>query len=336
MRRVLVTGGGGFVGQALVRALVERGAEVAVIGRNPYPQLEAIGVRCHLGDIRDPGAVERAAAGQDMVFHVAAKAGVWGSRRDYFGINRDGTANVLAACRQRGVARLVYTSTPSVVFDRRSLAGVDETTSYAARPLCYYAASKIAAERLVLEANGPDVSTVAIRPHLVWGPGDPHLVPRLLTRGRAGQLAIVGLGTNRVDITHIDNVVHAHLLAAENLATVADAAGQAFFIGQERPVELWPWINDLFARLDIPQVKRMVPFRVAYGVGFLLETIHALLRWEREPRMTRFIACQLAHSHWFSHRKAERILGYRPLVSTAEGVTQLVCSLRAQAGWQRR
>lgn len=327
MHRVLVTGGNGFIGQALVRRLVERGVEVAVIGRNSYPDLEALGVRCHRGDIRDPAALERAVAGRDTVFHVAAKAGVWGPRQEYFATNLDGTANVIEACRRNGVERLVHTSTPSVVFDRRSLEGADETTPYAARPLCHYAASKIAAERLVLAANASGLRTAAIRPHLVWGPGDQHLIPRLLARGRAGELAIVGSGTNRVDITYIDNVVHAHLLAADNLCASGSAAGQAFFIGQDSPVSLWSWINDLFARLDIPPVSRRVPLPAAYCVGMMLEAVHALFRLNREPRMTRFVAYQLADSHWFSHRKAEQLLGYRPLVSTGEGLARLVRSL---------
>lgn len=327
MDRVLVTGGGGFIGQALVRQLVERGVDVAVIGRNPYPHLEVLGVRCHRGDIRDLAALTRVLAGRDTVFHVAAKAGVWGPRQEYYAINLDGTANVIEACRRNSVEHLVYTSTPSVVFDRRGLEGADETTPYATRPLCHYAASKIAAERLVLAANTPGLRTAAIRPHLVWGPGDQHLIPRLLARGRAGELAIIGSGTNRVDITYIDNVVHAHLLAADNLCSSGGAAGHAFFIGQEGPVSLWRWINNLFTRLEIPPVTRQVPFRAAYCIGMMLEVVHALFRPGREPKMTRFVAHQLADSHWFSHRRAQQVLGYRPLVSTEEGLARLVHSL---------
>ena len=328
MNRVLVTGGGGFIGQALVRRLVKRGVEVAVLGRNPYPHLEALGVRCHQGDVSDRATLLRVLAGQDTVFHVAAKAGVWGPRQEYVATNLDGTANVIDACRRNGVQRLIYTSTPSVVFDRRSLDGADETTPYATRPLCHYAASKIAAERLVLAANGQEFRTAAIRPHLVWGQGDQHLIPRLLARGQAGELAIIGSGANRVDITYIDNAVHAHLLAAENLCSTGTASGQAFFIGQEAPVILWSWINDLFARMGVPLVTRRVPLPAAYAVGMVLEAVHAVFRPNREPRMTRFVARQLADSHWFSHRKAQQLLGYQPLVSTEEGLDRLVRSLK--------
>lgn len=327
MNRVVVTGGGGFIGSALVRALVARRYAVAVIGRNSYPQLTALGVRCLVGDIRDRAFLDAALAGFDTVFHAAAKAGIWGPRREYLAINTLGTENVLAACRHNRVARLVYTSTPSVVFDNQSLEGADETVPYARSPLCAYAQSKILAERAVLAANGPELRTIALRPHLVWGPGDRHLVPRLVSRGRQRLLKIVGDGSNRVDIAYIDNVVHAHLLAADNLAGGGSAAGQALFIGQDEPVFLWEWINTLFAQLGIPLVTARVPFALAYGAGLAMETAYGLLGCGQEPRMTRFLALQLARSHWFSHDRAVRLLGYRQQVGTEEGMARLVAWL---------
>jgi len=333
MEKVLVTGGGGFIGKALVRELVRRGVGVAVVGRNHYPELAALGVQCCQGDIRDLAFLERALAGRDTVFHVAAKAGIWGPREAYYSINVTGTANVIAACRKKGVHHLVYTSTPSVVFDRNSLEGADETTPYAIKPLCHYAASKIQAEKDVLQAQSNSLHTIAIRPHLIWGPGDQHLVPRLLERGKNGTLKIIGNGANRVDITYIDNVVHAHILAAENLRTSGSGAGQAFFIGQDEPVNLWQWINGLFARMGIPTVSRKAPFFGSYCAGLGLEVIHALLKAPGEPKMTRFVANQLAKSHWFSHEKAKEILGYRQLVSTEHGMEMLIDWLKGgQAG----
>lgn len=330
MRQVAVTGGGGFIGKALVRELLQRGLQVTVIGRSAYPELETLGVRCVRGDIRDREALGNTFRGCDTVFHVAAKAGIWGPREDYFSINLTGTVNVIAACQTCGVDRLVYTSTPSVVFDRDDLEGVDEAAPYASRPLCHYAASKILAEQEVLQANGQGVRTIALRPHLVWGPGDHHLVPRLLTRGRERRLKIVGHGRNRVDIAYIDNVVHAHLLAADHLCAGGNGSGRAFFIGQEEPVFLWQWINDLFRRVHIPPVTAKVPLPLAYGAGLMLEAVFGLLGRAEEPKMTRFLACQLAKSHWFSHRGAEQMLGYRPLVSTEEGLTRLVTWLHGQ------
>ncbi len=330
--KVVVTGGGGFIGKALVKALLAEGSQVVALGRNHYPELENLGVPCLQGDIRDPTFLDQAFAGCTTVFHVAAKAGIWGAKQEYFAINAGGTQNVISACRHNQVANLIYTSTPSVVFDRANIEGGDESLPYARKPLCHYAASKIAAEKSVLAANGDQLRTVAIRPHLVWGPGDQNLIPRLLDRGRAGLLKIVGSGRNRVDIAYIDNVVHAHILAAKNLWGTGTAGGKAFFIGQKEPVVLWDWINELFVRMEIPPVRRRVPFSLAYTAGACLELAALWGGKKGEPRMTRFLAHQLAHSHWFSHRSAEQHLGYREIVSSPSGMEQLLSWLQQKPG----
>ncbi|CAK8711055.1 MAG: Nucleoside-diphosphate-sugar epimerase [Candidatus Electronema aureum] len=330
MNNILVTGGGGFIGLALVRELRRQGREVRVFGRRRYPAAEAAGAVCVQGDLRDAEAVRQAAAGCSSVFHVAAKAGIWGSYDEYHGINVIGTRNVLAACAAQSVPILVYTSTPSVVFAGRDLEGGDETLPYAAQPLCHYAATKILAEQDVLQANSGRMRTAAIRPHLVWGPGDTNLIPRLLARGRARNLRVVGDGQNRVDIAYIDNVVHAHLLAEENLRGSGTAAGKAFFIGQQEPVRLWPWINELFVRMNVPPVTKQISLKKAKAVGWLLEKVYAALKIEREPKMTRFLAEQLAMSHWFSKKQAETLLGYQEQVSTHEGLERLTAWLREE------
>ncbi len=330
MNRVLVTGGGGFIGLALVRALREQGIAVRVLGRHKYPRVEALGAENVQGDIRDLDTVTRAARGCDTVFHVAAKAGIWGPYREYYSINVVGTENVITACRREGVPVLVQTSTPSVVFDGRDLEGVDESVPYAAKPLCHYAATKILAEKKVLAADGNGLRTAAIRPHLVWGPGDTNLIPRLMARGREGSLKIVGSGDNRVDIAYIDNVVLLHLLAAENLGQDGRAAGKAFFIGQREPVVLWPWINSLFAEMGVPEVRSRVSLPAARAVGRVLETVYGLLRLDREPKMTRFLAEQLALSHWFSKERARNLLGYREQVSTEQGMERLLHWLKRE------
>ncbi len=328
--RALVTGGGGFVGSAIVRQLLAKGNEVAVFGRNLYPHLEKLDVRQVQGDILDSALLIRAMQGYDTVFHVAAKTGIWGPKYEFEQTNVTGTRNVLGACFASGVASLVFTSTPSVVFDRSDLHGADETTPYARRFLCYYASSKAVAEQMVLAANSEVLKTCAIRPHLVWGPGDPHLIPRLVARGKRRQLKIIGDGSNLVDTSYIDNVASAHLLAAENLHSSATAAGNAYFISQGEPVNLWDWINDLFRRLDIEPVQKKISFRTAYAAGTLLEGIYMWFSREKEPKMTRFLAEQLAKSHWFSIDKARRDLGYAPRVSTSEGLDKLVKWLAAQ------
>jgi nucleoside-diphosphate-sugar epimerase len=328
MHRALVTGGGGFVGLAVVRKLRERGIETSVVGRHRYPSVEELGARCLTGDIRDQEFMTRAVAGHDTVFHVAAKAGIWGSYADYYSVNVMGTGNVIAACRSQGVRVLVHTSTPSVVFAGRDLEGGDETLPYSETPLCHYAATKIIAEQKVLAANAEQLRTTALRPHLVWGPGDTQIIPRLLERGRQGRLRIIGSGTNRVDISYIDNVAAAHLLAAENLAGPGTAAGEAFFISQGEPVVLWEWINALFARVKVEPVSRRMPLARARLAGYLLEILYSLLHRRGEPQMTRFLAEQLALSHWFSIAKARNLLAYSPKVSTAEGMDRLVAWLK--------
>ena len=328
LKSALITGGNGFVGRAIVHQLLEAGVACRVIGRNPYPELEKSGVECVVGDICDQQIMQQAAEGVDIVFHVAALAGIWGAWEAYHRINVLGTESVIKACRGR-VKYLVYTSTPSVVFNRDSIENGDETLPYPDKFLCHYARSKVAAEKMVLEANGDQLLTCAIRPHLVWGPGDPHLIPRLVEARLKGRLKVVGNKDNMVDISYVDNVAHAHLLAAENLVTTGTAAGKPYFIGQEKPVNLWQWLDDLFEDLDVPRLNAQVPFKVAYVIGGLLEFVYKILGKQEEPPMTRFVAEQLAKSHYFSHKNAQKDLGYEPIVSTEEGVKRLVASFKS-------
>ncbi|MEA3467085.1 MAG: NAD-dependent epimerase/dehydratase family protein, partial [Thermodesulfobacteriota bacterium] len=325
MKRALVTGGGGFVGSYIVRQLREQGVECLVLGRNPYPQLEAQGVKCLTGDICDASFVVDSFKDVDTVFHVAALAGIWGKWEDYYRINVQGTENVIAACKKNKISSLVYTSTPSVVFNGDDIVNGDEQLPYAEHFLCHYARSKVMAERLVLESNdtSENFHTCAIRPHLVWGPGDPHLIPRLLERGRKRQLKKVGDTTNLVDISYVENVAEAHLLAALNLENTGTASGQAYFISQGEPVNLWQWIDELFERMEVPAISSRVPFFVAYMAGAVLETMHHIFAPHKEPKMTRFLAEQLAKSHCFSIARAQKDLGYSVRISTEEGMDRL-------------
>ncbi len=330
MDTVLVTGGGGFIGLALVRELCRQGHKVRVLGRGKYSAAEALGAVCIPGDLREQAVVQQAAAGCATIFHVAAKAGIWGPLAEYHSINVLGTRNVLAACREQQVPVLVYTSTPSVVFDGRDIEGGDESLPYSSKPLCHYAATKIVAEQEALKANGEQLRTTAIRPHLVWGPGDKNLLPRLMARGREQSLRMVGNGKNWVDISYIDNVVHAHLLAAQNLHSTATAAGKAFFIAQQEPVQLWPWINELFQKMEVPPIQHKISLRTAKSLGWLLEKMYTLLKKDQEPKMTRFLAEQLAMSHWFKKDQARDLLGYSEQVSTAQGMERLVSWLHQE------
>ncbi|MBV5306156.1 MAG: NAD-dependent epimerase/dehydratase family protein [Desulfobulbaceae bacterium] len=328
MKKVLITGGGGFVGKAIVRQLRARNLDCLVLGRHLYPEVQAMGAMCRQGNICDLDFVTECCQGVDTVFHVAALAGIWGRWQEYSAINVLGTENVLAGCRAAGVSRLIYTSTPSVVFNQHSIRNGNEELPYADHFLCHYARSKVMAEQLVLAASKDHLRTCAIRPHLVWGPGDPHLIPRLIERGRAGQLRQVGAGDNLVDISYVDNVAHAHLLAADNLAGPGTASGRAYFVSQGKPVNLWQWIGELFSRLDIAPVRGKISYPMAYGIGALLEGAYHLTGRQEEPRMTRFLAQQLAKSHYFSIARAMDELGYRPLVTTEQGMERVLAELR--------
>jgi nucleoside-diphosphate-sugar epimerase len=330
--RALVTGGGGFLGSAIVRILHERGDEVSVLGRGTYPHVAAYIKRAFQADIRLTSAVHRACEEMDLVFHVASLAGIWGKRSDFWSINVEGTRNVIDACLANRVPRLVYTSSPSVVFGRDDLCGVDESTPYPPRYLAAYPETKAAAEQTILAANSARLATVALRPHLIFGPGDPHLIPRVIARARAGRLRQVGDGRNLVDITYIDNAASAHVQAADALGPGSPCAGKAYFISQGKPVALWPWLNDLLERVGVPTVTRSVSFEAAYRIGAAYELAYHTLGLSREPPMTRFLAAQLAKSTYFDVAAARRDFAYTLHMSTDEGVQQLVASLRGQGG----
>ncbi len=326
--KALVTGGGGFLGRAIVEQLLARGDQVRSLARGEYPELADLGVDAIRGDVRDAATVRDACAECDVVFHAAAKVGVWGRYAEYYESNVGGTENVLAACRTHGVRRLVYTSSPSVVFDGESMEGVDESVPYPRKYHAHYPATKALAEQAVLAANGESLRTAALRPHLIWGPRDNHIVPRLIARGRAGKLTRVGDGTNKVDTIYIDNAARAHVLAADALETNPRAAGRAYFISQGEPVPLWDIINRIIATAGVPPVTRSVSLTAACCAGAVLEGVYTLLRLEGEPPVTRFVARELATAHWFDISAARQELGYEPSVSIEEGLRRLETWIR--------
>lgn len=321
--KALVTGGGGFLGGAIVRMLRARGDEVCSFSRGDYPPLAALGVRQFRGDLGDRDAVIAAARGCDVVFHVAAMAGIWGRYHDFLRANVTGTENVIAACRSNGIGRLVYTSSPSVVFDGSDVEGGDETLPYPPRYQAHYPATKARAERLALAANSAELAVTALRPHLIWGPGDNHLVPRIIARGRAGKLRRIGTRPNLVDTVYVDNAARAHLLAADRLAPGSAVAGRCYFISNGEPLPLWEMVNHILAAADLPPVTRSIPPGLAVTLGGLCEGVWGLLRLHGEPPMTRFVAHELATAHWFDISAARRDFGYVPEISIRDGLQQL-------------
>jgi nucleoside-diphosphate-sugar epimerase len=327
--KALVTGAGGFLGQYIVEQLIARGDQVRCLARSRYPELDALGAESMQGDVRDAASVSRACASMEVVFHTAAVAGIWGPWQHYYSINTLGTENVIAACRSQGVSRLVYTSSPSVTFDGSDQEGVDESEPYPSTWLCHYPHTKALAEQQVLEANElSGLQTCSLRPHLIWGPRDRHLIPRLLQRARSGRLRQVGDGGNLIDMVYVDNAAQAHLQAADALESSTAAAGKAYFISQGQPVNCWQWMNEILDLAGIPPIRKKISLKAAWRLGASLETIYRLARIRREPPMTRFLAAQLATSHYFKIEAARKDFGYSPAISIEEGMRRLAQEMR--------
>ncbi|MGE6453749.1 2-alkyl-3-oxoalkanoate reductase [Shewanella baltica] len=354
VQHAFVTGAGGFLGKAICLRLLAAGIKVTGFARGHYPELEALGVVMLQGDLVNKDQLQQAMQGCDIVFHVASKAGVWGDRDSYFCPNVKGAANVIAACKTLKINKLVYTSTPSVTFAGQDESGIDESTPYATSFLNYYAHSKAIAEKMMLDANQVgDVSventavtqvtqaikatqatepyalkTVSLRPHLIWGPSDPHLVPRVLARGRLDKLKLVGREDKLVDTIYIDNAAYAHVLAALELCQAKPKCqGKAYFLSNDEPITMAKMLNLILACDALPPVTKRVPQSVAYVAGAVLEIVYFLLKKQEEPMMTRFVARQLSCSHYFDISAAKRDLGYRALISINEGMARLKVSI---------
>ena len=323
--KVLVTGGGGFLGQALCRGLVERGHAVVSFNRGHYPVLDALGVAQVQGDLADRDAVFAASTGVDAIFHNAAKAGAWGSYDSYHRANVVGTDHVIAACRAHGIGKLVYTSTPSVTHRATHPVegGTADNVPYGDDLKAAYAATKKIAEQRVLAANDAALATVALRPRLIWGVGDNQLLPRLVQRANAGRLRFVGDGNNRMDSTYVDNAAQAHFDAFAHLAPGAACAGRAYFISNGEPKTARELINSLLCAAGAPEVTKTIPFGVAYAAGVVCEGLWHALPLRGEPPMTRFLAEQLVTTHWYDMAPATRDFGYVPKVSFHEGLMRL-------------
>lgn len=319
--KALVTGGGGFLGRYIVEQLIAQGDEVTIFARGSYPEVEAAGATVVRGDLVDFTAVNRACANQEIVYHVASKAGYWGKWDDFYSTNVTGTENVIKACRENGINKLVYTSTPSVVAGQHARQGVDETAPYPETYASYYPHTKSIAEKMVRKANSPELRTVSLRPHIIFGPRDTQIIPRLVERGRTGKLIQVGDGSNKVDLTYVEDAARAHLLAAKALEDPnSPVAGSVYFISQDDPQNLWGFVNMLFERLGIPTIKRKLPAGVARTLGSVIETVYRTFNLKGEPRLTRFLAEEMATDHYYNISKAKNELGYQPQFTMDEAV----------------
>ena len=326
VRPVLVTGGGGFLGGHIVRKLLARGDAVRTFGRRKYPELAALGVDCRRGDLADAGAVKGAVKGCRAVIHAGALPGVGGRYQEYYNANYLGASHILDAALACGVRKLVYTSTPSVVHGGASIEGGDESLPFPEHYHNPYAETKAMAEKLILAANSPSFSfaTIALRPHLIFGPGDTQLIPKLLKRARKGGLARIGNGRNLISVSYVENVADAHLLALDKLRPDGPMAGKAYFVNEPEPVNCWDFINRIVEGAGLPRIRRSVPYTVAYAAGWMCEKLHVFLRRAGDPRVSRFLANQLATSHWFRVDAIRRDLGWEPRVPLEEGIQRML------------
>ena len=321
--KVLVTGGTGFLGGVVCRLLAERGHEVTSLARTTSPALKAAGIRQIQADLTSLDAVTDATKGVEGIVHCAAKAGAWGPLEEFYAANVVATDNLLAACFMNGVSKVVYTSTPSVVHAGHDIENGNETLPYPEHFSAHYPRTKSIAEQRVLRANGPGLSTCALRPHLIFGPGDPHLFPRIVAKGREGKLRFIGPASKKIDITFVDNAAQAHVDALERLSPDASCAGHAFFLSQGQPIAIEEIANHFLRIAGLPSESRRLSLSQAKLAAKAAETLWSLLRLKGEPPLTTFIVEQLSTSHWFDISRAKSELGYAPKVSTSEGLAKL-------------
>ncbi|RME50837.1 MAG: NAD-dependent epimerase/dehydratase family protein [Deltaproteobacteria bacterium] len=321
--RVLVTGGTGFLGGHLIDALVARGDEVRALvrdssrSRREAERLERLGVTLVRGDLSNRKEIAEGARGCSVVFHCAAIASDWGKYEIFHQVNVEGTRNVLGACQDVGVARLVHVSSPSVIFAHEDQVDVDESVPYPTRFRDPYCETKAKAEAIVLAANGEgDVTTTALRPHAIWGPRDMTILPRIAEAARRGRLRIIGNGKNRVSTCYVTNAVDALLLAAER----EEAAGNAYFITDGGSHNAWEFFDKLLAAVGLEGPKRSIPFGVAYAIGTVMEWAWRLLPLSGHPIVTRYGVAHLARTTTYTIEKARRDLGYTPRVGLEEGL----------------
>ena len=319
--KVLVTGGAGFLGKAVVCRLVDRGDQVRSLARNYYPDLEKMGVDQVQGDLSDSDTVARACEDRTIVYHIAAKGPPWGRYDEYYQTNVVGTQNIIDSCLAQDQTSLIYTSTPNVVQNGRDIEGADESMPYPKKFITHYAKTKAMAEQLVVNASRNKLKSIILRPSKIWGPGDDQILTRLVAR--AEKLPQIGDGKNLIDTTYIDDAADAHILAADKLEERPDLSGNIYFISQGEPVLAWYIINEFLKAAGCSPVKKSVPFRIAWVTGALLEFIYNILHLSKEPFMTRFLAESVAQSSWFNIEAAKRDLGYIPKIGTAEGLRRL-------------
>jgi 2-alkyl-3-oxoalkanoate reductase len=324
--RVLVTGASGYLGGAVARRLLEGGWAVRTLQRRPSG---VPGADDALGELTDDRARRAALDGVDAVVHLAAKVSLAGDPADFARVNIEGTRRLLDDAREVGVRRFVFVSSPSVAHTGTAIVGEGAAPAEPERARGEYARTKAAAELLALAADGPGFAVVAVRPHVVWGPGDPQLVARMQERARHGRLPVIGSGAALIDSTYIDDAADG-IRAALDRAEAAHGRAYVLTSGEPRPVaEL---IGAICTAGGAPAPSRRVPAALAKAAGSLVEAVWRIRPGTDEPPMTRFLAEQLSTAHWFDQRATRRDLAWRPAVGVTEGLRRLAAAHVAAPG----
>lgn len=320
--KCIVTGGGGFVGRTLATRLVKDGHEVHSLSRGDYPALKSLGIfhhRVNLSEALEP--LHSVFEGADVIFHTAAKVDMWGDFNDFYKANVLVTRNLLNTAKNHGIHKFVFTSSPSVIADGKDLCGVDETYPYPKEYDAHYPHTKALAEQEVLSQNGSGgLKTISLRPHLIFGPGDTNLIPTILERGRRGKLLQIGDGSNKTDLTFIEDCVEAHILACKSLESNSAVCGRAYFISQGEPVNMWEWINEVLNKEGLPPVKKKVPVWLAMLLASAFEAATSILPGKHKPLFTKFLVKEMSTSHYFNISAAQREFGYSPKYTIAQAM----------------
>jgi len=322
--KFLVTGGGGFVGSAIVKRLKGLGYQVGSYSRKSYPWMDELGIKQFQGDLTDPVAIDGAVAQHKIVIHSAALAGFWGSYADYYRPNVLGTKHLLQSCQKHQIEKLLFTSTASVVFGGESIHNGQAEIPYPKKASSFYTSTKAKAEQLILTANTVNLKTLALRPHIVLGPGDTQIIPRLIERAKSGRLPIIGSGSNQIDIIHIDNLVDAHLAALKAMDQNPNCLGKAYFVSNGDPVIVWDFINSILTGLGLPAITKKISYRMALTLATLLSGFNQIFTPAKEPKLTPFLVKELSQSHWFNIDPAKQDLGYKPMIDSSQTLESIL------------
>lgn len=322
--KVLVTGGGGFLGRYLISLLESEDQQVVSYSRSRYDYLPG-SVEQVVGDLTDLTALTAAMEGCNIVYHVASKAGVWGKYDEYYQTNVIGSYNVVEACKLNAIKFLIYTSTPSVIYTSGGVEGVDESAPYPNVFKSHYAKTKAIAEKYILEQNCETLKTLSLRPHLIWGPHDPHFIPRLKHKSQNGGFRLIGTGEYKVDHIYVENAAWGHYCAAKAIQEESNGAvcGRAYFLSQNEPWPIKDLINRLMIAIGESEVNRFVPIAIATAVGTLVESVYRILDIKTEPPLSRFLVDQLSTPHWFDCRASRELLSYEPTITIEQGFERL-------------